>query len=296
MMTIFYIALLFLHILLCVLTYLGIHSGLLKVHKYMFFVAVFLPFWGVLLVLVLHFQILFDGDNVAEIPMEKMKLDSDLYKSVFYDEEKNADTIVPIEEALIINSAKERRDIIMDVLNDNPKEYIEFLQKAGNNDDTEVVHYAVTAMVEISKENDYMLQNFAREYQKNPDDFETLTAYCDFLWECLNQNLMQGQVEVMNRNNFADLIKKKLSIKENKEDYIRLIKNGLKLENYTEAGELIEKMSALFPKSEEILLLRIEYMASVGRGDEIGKMLEEAEKEQTYFSAAAKEAIAFWKK
>ena len=261
----------------------------------MFFVAVFLPFWGVLLVLILHFQIFFDGDDVAEIPMEKMMLDSDIYKSIVYDDEKNADTVVPIEEALIINSAKERRDIIMDVLNDNPKEYIEFLQKAGNNDDTEVVHYAVTAMVEISKENDYMLQKYAREYQKNPDDFENLTSYCDFLWECLNQNLMQGQVEVMNRNNFSDLTKKKLAIKEEKSDYIRLIKNNLKLKNYTEAGELIEKMSTLFPKSEEILLLRIEYMASVGRGDEIGKMLEEAEKEQTYFSAAAKEAIAFWK-
>ena len=100
----------------------------------------------------------------------------------------------------------------MDVLNDNPKEYIEFLQKAGNNDDTEVVHYAVTAMVEISKENDYMLQQLERNYSANPDNFEVLTEYTDFIWICLSQNLMQGQVEVMNRELFSTLIKKKIPI------------------------------------------------------------------------------------
>ena len=129
-----------------------------------------LPFFGLLVLLVLHFQIWFDADGGIDIGVEKLKLDSELYKGITIDEKKIASSTVPIEEALLINSAKERRTIIMDVLNDNPQEYIEFLQKAGNNDDTEVVHYAVTAMVEISKENDYALQNFERLYAANPDD------------------------------------------------------------------------------------------------------------------------------
>ena len=176
------------HLLVCLLAFLGIHFNILKVHKYMFFVALLLPFWGVLILLILHFQIWFNADDSVEIGVEKLKLDSELYRSVTVDEKKVAATTVPIEEALVINSAKERRSIIMDVLNDNPKEYIEFLQKAGNNEDTEVVHYAVTAMVEISKENDFMLQSLEREYSLDPDNPIVLGRYIDFLWSCLSQN------------------------------------------------------------------------------------------------------------
>lgn len=294
MIWIYFVALL-LHILCCVLTFLGIRTGLLDVHKHMFFVVLFLPFWGFLIVLILHYQVAFNADDAREIQMEKMKLDSEIYKSVTVDDKKNASSVIPIEEALIINSPGERRELIMDVLNDNPKEYIEFLQKAGNNDDTEVVHYAVTAMVEISKENDYMLQQLERKHAADPDNYDILKEYCDFLWNCLEQNLMQGQVEIMNRNSFTELVKKKLSVRENTEDYIRLVKNCLKLKNYTEAGEAIERISELCPDSEESILLKLEYYALLDRGSEIAKLLSEIESKHIYLSAKAKEAIAFWR-
>ena len=290
-----FIVLLVLHILLCLFTFFGIHSGMLDVHKYMFFVALFLPFWGFLIVLVLHFQVAFSADDAKEIPVEKMKLDSEIFKSVTVDDKKNASTVVPMEEALLINSAHERRELIMDVLNDNPKEYIEFLQKAGNNDDTEVVHYAVTAMVEISKENDYMLQKLERKYLAEPDNFEILTEYSDFLWNCLEQRLMQGQVEVMNRNFFNELLKKKLERSENAVDYIRYIKNNLSLKQFSEAGEAIGKMERLYPDNEELLVLKLEYYASQGRGQEIQKLLDVIEEKHMYLSAKVKEAVAFWK-
>ena len=286
--------LLFLHVVCCILAFLGIGCGILNVHKYMFFVVLFLPFWGFALVLILHFQIAFNADDAREIQVEKMQLDSELYKGVTVENRKNNDSIIPMEEALIINSAHERRELIMDVLNDNPKEYIEFLQKAGNNDDTEVVHYAVTAMVEISKENDFLMQQMERRYAAHPDDFDVLSDYCELLWSCLQQNLMQGQVEVMNRNFFADLVSKKLDIQESSEDYRRLVINYFKLKNYTQAGIAIEKMEKFDPDSEELLLIKIEYYAMLGRGDMIKKLLEEIENTRRYLSAGAKEAIAFW--
>ncbi|MEE1048084.1 MAG: hypothetical protein U0M60_11765, partial [Clostridia bacterium] len=111
------------HVILSVLVFLGIKFNVLRVHKYMFFVALLLPFWGVLLVLILHFQILFEADNGIDVGVEKLKLESELYRSVTVDENQVSANTVPIEEALVVNSAKERRTIIMDVLNDNPKEY-----------------------------------------------------------------------------------------------------------------------------------------------------------------------------
>lgn len=289
-----YIILLIIHLMICLLVYLGIKFHILRVYRYMFFVVLFLPFWGLLIVLILHYQILFEADGGINVGVEKLKLESELYKSVTVDEKKNAQYTVPIEEALLINSPKERRTIIMDVLNDNPKEYIEFLQKAGNNEDTEVVHYAVTAMVEISKENDYLLQEYERQYSLEPDNPIVLEQYMEFLWGCLSQNLMQGQVEAMNRELFSNLAQKKFASGGSITDYVRIIENDLKRKNYTLASEYLRKMQEDYPKREEYYLLRLQYLASLGRGEEVQKLLNEVVDSQIFLSSKTKEVLAFW--
>lgn len=291
----FYIILLILHLICCVCSFIAIEMGILNVHKYMFFVILCLPFWGIVLTLILHFRITHFKPGSSEIGVEKMKLDSEIYKSVTVEEKNVAASTIPIEEALLVNSARERRTIIMDVLNDNPKEYVEFLQKAGNNDDTEVVHYAVTALVEISKENDYKLQQLEQRYAANPDDFEILETYTEFLWSCLSQNLMQGQVEVMNRKLYSTLIQQKLEKKISKIDYVRLVQNEMKVQNYTAAGAALTEMEVFWPEAEEPILLKLEYLATLGRGDEIQKLLDDTEKKHIYLSAKSKEAFAFWR-
>ena len=289
-----YIILLAVHLLISLLVYFGIQFHILKVHRYMFFVAFFLPFWGFLTILILHFQILFEADDGIDVGVEKLKLESELYKGVTVDDKKSAKHTVPIEEALVVNSPKERRTIIMEVLNDNPKEYIEFLQKAGNNEDTEVVHYAVTAIVEICKENDYRLQEFERQYASAPDDFSILEKYADFLWGCLSQNLMQGQVEVLNRELFSMLIKKKIAAGGSITDYVRSVENDLKRKNYTLASEFLRQMKAVYPNREEYYLLRLQYLAGLGRGEDIKKLLNEIAERHIFLSSKSKEVLAFW--
>lgn len=282
------------HLLLSLLVFLGIRLGWLRVHSYMFFVAALLPFWGVALVLVLHFQIALKADNTLTVGVEKLKLESELYRPISMDASQTAQSTVPMEEALLINSSAQRRALILDVLHDNPKEYISFLQKAGNNDDTEVVHYAVTAMVEISKENDDMLHALESQYRQDPKNPQTLADYTDFLWECLSQNLMQGQVEQMNRQIYSDLMEQKLAGGGTTEDYSRVVSNAMKQANYARAGELLDRMAREHPGEESYYLLKLQYLAAQGRGQEIGALLAEIREKQIFLSAAGKEAIAFW--
>lgn len=289
-----YVILLAVHLIISALVFLGIYFHILNVHKYMFAVALLLPFWGALIVVILHFQIFFTNEEYAEIGVEKLKLESELYKSVTVDDGKVASTTVPIEEALVVNSAKERRTIIMDVLNDDPKEYIEFLQKAGNNEDTEVVHYAVTAMVEISKENDYKLQDYERQYAARPDDMVLLGEYIEFLWNCLEQNLMQGQVEVLNRELFSSLIQQKLEHDGTVRDFTRAVTNELKRSNYTLAAHHLHRMRDLYADREEYYVARLDYLAALGRGEDIQALLREIDEKQPFLSSDTKEVLAFW--
>lgn len=283
------------HLTASVLVWWGIQSHMLKVHPYMLAVVLLMPFWGVLLVLILHFQIFFRADNTIEIDVEKLELESELYRSIPVDDKEVSANTVPIEEALVVNTATERRQIIMDVLNDNPVEYIQFLQKASNNEDTEVVHYAVTAMVEISKENDFKLQEFERQYAKNPGDAEVLTQYTEFLWSCLAQNLMQGQVEILNRELYSELMQKKLAlIPGSVSDFQRIVENELRRKNYVQVSDMLAKMRVLHPDTEAYYLSRLSYLAALGRGKDIQLMLQEMRNKQIFLSSAAKEVLAFW--
>ncbi len=287
--------LIIIHILLCIFTFLGTHFKFLRVHKYMFFIVLCLPFWGFLAVMFLHFQVVFKRDDTIAVGVQKMKLDSALYQGIAVEEKKNDDSLVAIEEALIINSPKVRREIIMDVLNDNPAEYVEFLQKAGNNEDPEVVHYAVTAMVEISKENDERLQKLSREYAENPDDLDVLSDYCDFLWVVLEQNLLSGQVEIMNRNLYSELVSKKLERVKTMEDYIRYFENEFALENYSSAGKILDTADELYGDFEELILIKLKYYSQIKRADKIKELISEIQSKKMFVSRRVKEAIAFWK-
>ena len=290
-----YAVCLFLHLCVCLAVFLCMRAKLLRVHKYMFFVALLLPFWGVLILLILHYQIGIDEDK-KQIEVEKLKLESELYKSVTIDEKRIAATTVPIEEALIVNSVRERRAIIMDVLNDNPREYIEFLQKAGNNEDTEVVHYAVTALVEISKENEFTLQKFEQAHEEDPTDVAVLTEYTRFLWYCLEQNLMQGQVEVMYRELLSNLLLEKIELYPEIKDFEYLITNEIVRGNHTFAGEALDRMGSMYSSEEEYYIQKINYLATLGRGQDIQKVLDEVQEKNVYLSSKAKEVLAFWEK
>ena len=282
-----------LHILFCLLIFFGMLFGKIKLQKYMFVVALLLPFWGALLVLILHFEWGFSSESAVDISTDKMEFDSRFYKSVSVDE-KRSDRTIPIEDALLINSAREKRSLIMDILNENPRDYVEFLQKAGNDNDTEVVHYAVTAMVEISKENDYTLQMLEAEYAADPMNLDVLSRYCDFLWDCLTQNLMQGQVEVVNRILFSKLINEKLELEASLEGYCRLVKNELVRKDLDSAKQALTRMKRDWSQTEEYVLLNIEYLALMNKGNEIKRFIKKVNESPIFLSSQTKEVLAFW--
>lgn len=288
--------LMLLHLLCCALIYVGIRAGVLKVRRLMAPVALLVPFWGEVLVLVLHFQILCRQTDRSEVGVEKFRVDSELYKAIQRDEDRLSGSTVSMEEALIVNTPKERRALIMDILNDNPRAYVEFLKMAGNNDDTEVVHYAVTAMAQIAKENEQTLWELEQKYAQNPDDPRQLAAYCGFLWHCLEQGLMQGQVERMNRNLFDTLVQKKMCLGPAvADDYLHCIQNSMALKNYTAAAACLENALALWPRSEDFLIQKIQYLADLERGEELQALLRRLEQKDLYLTAKVKEVIAFWK-
>lgn len=292
--TIVWLVLLVLHIICCVLVYLGIRTKLLKVKKNMLPVVVFVPLWGLLCVLVLHFQMFFHADDAKMAGVEKLKVNDEIYKSIFVEENASDKTIVPLEEALIINAPEQRRSLIMNVLYDNPADYIDLLHQARMNEDVEVVHYATTAMAELSKEYDLKLQRLEGEYRKRPEDLELLEEYTEFLGNYLAQGMAQGQMRRMQQTQYASLLRQLAKQKPEIEILGELAETQLVLEDYPGAAGTIEKMDALWHEKEQVWLLKLRYYAQQKQGEKLHDTIRQMRREEIYLSAKGKELIAFW--
>lgn len=270
--TVLGVFLILLHIVCCVLVWLGIKTHLLKVKKYLMALVIFVPFWGTVCVLLLHLQMLTRRDNRIETDKK----------------------IVPLEEALLINEPGVRRELIMDVLNDDPEEYMDLLKQARMNEDVEVVHYAITAMVELSKEYDFCLQKMEKLYAASPDDPEILEQYCDFMEEYLNQGILEAQMEREQRKRYIRLLRQKLKVKTTLSTCVRLFQNLMKTGDYVQAEEILGLMDQKWHRKEEFWILKIRYLAERKKGAELQQCLRQMKEEQIYLSSKSKEVLAFW--
>ena len=124
--------------------------------------------------------------------MEPFRVDDELHRSIRVENREDAASTVPLEEALLLDSAEQRRKLILSVLTDDPVQYYDLLEQARLNDDSEVVHYAATAMAQISKQADTALQRHAARFAADPKDPAVLAEYAAALEASLALGLAQG--------------------------------------------------------------------------------------------------------
>ena len=93
------------HLIICILIWSGIRTGFLKAKMYMLSLAVFVPVWGPVCVLLIHFQLFSGTDQVKTVGVEKLRVNEEIYKNMFPAMEENDRDVVPLEEALLLNTA-----------------------------------------------------------------------------------------------------------------------------------------------------------------------------------------------
>ena len=185
------ICLLMIHILTCIFVYLGIKSHKIPVKMYIFPLVVFVPVSGLLCCLIISSQIFLHKNGDWDTGTDRLKINEETYKSFLTAPEEEQKEIIPLEEVLIVNDAKIRRKLIMDILHDNPERYMDVLMQARLNEDVEVVHYATTAMAELSKNYDDRLQKLEQKYEKDPDNWDRINEYCLFMKQYLENGLLE---------------------------------------------------------------------------------------------------------
>ena len=114
------LVLLLLHLLVCLLLWRMVRKGLLDAEGYFLPFMLLIPFWGPICVLLLTTRNALTDRAVTPPDLEKLRINEELFRSILVESHEARETTVPLEEALIVNSAEQRRKLIFSVLNDDP--------------------------------------------------------------------------------------------------------------------------------------------------------------------------------
>lgn len=286
--------LLLLHLLLCALVFLGIVLDALRVRMEVMPVVLFVPVWGVVCVLLIHFQLMISGKRSAELGVEKLRINEEIYRSFVVSGGESENT-APLEDVLLLDSARERRSQMMSLLNDDPAQHLELLRQASMSTDVEVVHYATTAMSELNKEYDFRLQQAEKRYGDSPDDPEALDGYLNVLGDYLSKAMAPERIQRIQRGQYATLLEKRQSTRPTLENGAELVRQLLLLGDMDRAGEVLTQLRKRWPKEQQVWLLELETAARTRDGEQLRLVLRRAEEEQIYLGAQAREMLRFWK-
>lgn len=280
------------HIICCLVVHRRLRCGVLRAGQNLMPLVICVPVWGLLCVILLHLIAISEEKRPRK--RDKIRIAYTKYKSIAVEEKNQGAEIIPLEEALILNQPLLCRNLMLDELNKNPEEFVDLLQYARLNEDTEVVHYAATAMAEVSKEYDLRLQKLEQAYTANPEDETLLDKYCGFLAEYIEQGMSQGQMLLVQQQRLGQLLERKTQIGLDLSLCTKLAENQMARKDYISAGKTIQVMEEHWPETEEPWLLKIRFYALQKQGDALKNTLHTIEKRQIYISAGGKELLAFW--
>lgn len=202
--------------------------------------------------------------------------------------------VVPLEEALVMNNETVRHNLMISILNKRPQDSLEMLQKARSSSDTEVTHYATTMMMEILTEYEKKLQEYEKQYQKNPTK-DLLREYILYMQEFIHSKLISGNVEKVYRQKLAVMID---SYFEHQEQYGKLIfisiENYLMLGEFDKAGKQLELAKQEYPNDERLMKLYGHYFDSMKQYDRIQEMIQFIKENNIYLSHEGREWLTFW--
>lgn len=285
-------ALLALHLLWCLLLGILHQLKLLRLERGLFPLVLFVPVWGTWSVLLLR--------RKPSTARRQWSAAHSLYDTAEAIPLKQAEfpcraaELVPLEEALLLDTAAQRRRLMLLLLADDPAQQYALLELARRNRDSEVAHYAAAAMALAGKRADQTLDALQRQYKAKPKDAAVRTAYRQQLQRMLENGLVQGRAAAMLRQTLAELLQTIMKEAPTCEAGCQLAETQLALHDMAAAEQTITFLLARWPQREGPWLLRLRCAAARQDGDALQAVLRTIQRQSVWFCAAGRETLRFW--
>lgn len=283
------------HLLVCMTLCLLHHVGVLKVDGLLLPFMALIPLWGPLSVALMHSRAVLRGGRRIPAGLQELKVEDQEQRNILVDDRTDYANTVPLEEALIVDNPRQRRNLMLSILNENPGQYANLLSQARLNEDVEVVHYAATAMAQISAKEDAKLQRRMMEYERNRDSDEALDQYRKALEQYLDSSMEQGYARTLQMRRYANLLAERL--KRHADDYrtaCSLAKTQMDLGLFDEASHTIDTALFAWPRQGDVWLMKLRLETALHDGKEVQRTVRRIKDEHIYLGGRGHDILRFW--
>ncbi len=128
--------------------------------------------------------------------------------------------VVPLEEALFLNTGAVRRKMVLNTLKGDPFKYPRLLKLAVANDDLETSHYATAAIVEMKRKAVLGLQQIEDEKDKDHLDARRLAAHAKALKRYLSSSLLNEETQDAAQSMLKDILDRLVALCPDEESWL----------------------------------------------------------------------------
>lgn len=182
-----------------------------------------------------------------------------IYSEIEAEKELN---IIPIEEALLVSEHHDRRRVMIDVLKQDSAQYLEILQIAVRNEDTETSHYAVSAIMEAKRKLLIAMQDLSVQYENRKDDIHVVRTYAEVLKGYLKSGFLDERTILKYRYTYLQILEQLTRLSNSEEWAFReKMETELALGLYIVAESTSIQYMERHPDSEDgyLCLMKVHY-------------------------------------
>ena len=246
------IILLFIHIVISAGVLLYPASKIRRRKEYLLPVLL-VPVFGPLLALTIEILFRIDSPGTKPVELESLRLENDIYWATFAEAEEEKD-VVPLEEAILINDTQIRRQAMLNTFREDSFKYLDILMVARNNDDVDTTHYATIRISKLQRQFQLKLQEYAREFERNPNNQTLLEDYIDLLETYLQSPLPEKGILQHQRSVYGMLLDKKLALNpDDKNTLLKKLRNCTdQQQDYPSTWQIVEVLKKNWPDDEQV--------------------------------------------
>lgn len=230
-----------------------------------------------------------------ELFAEKGKAEFE-WMDIYTETQANRDRgVLAIEEALVVNEHAERRKVMLEVLKQDAMAYIDVLQKAVSNEDTETSHYAVSMVMEVKRKLTLSMQELSVQYEANRWDPDLLRAYANVIRDYIRSGFLDERTLQQYKFTYLAVLKDLIEAAPDTDfAFEEKTKTELELKRYTEAEQTATAYLQRCPDREEAYLLLIQVYYEMKSHKKLLETLDLLKQSPIRLSHRALTTVRFW--
>ncbi|MBM7567707.1 hypothetical protein [Paenibacillus sacheonensis] len=203
--------------------------------------------------------------------------------------------VVSIEEALLVSGHADRRSVMIDVLKKDSIQYMDILQIAVGNEDTETSHYAVSAVMELKRKLMLALQELTVKYESNKTDPVVLREYVDVLQSYMKSGFLDEKTLRKHKFTYIMVLEHLITVSpEDEPAYLEKIQAELDVKKLIEAEQTALLYFHRYPQNEEAYLALLKVYFYMKSYKKMMGTLEQLKRSPLRLSNRALTLVRFW--